>query len=45
MKEKAKQVESMIRKKTDLEKEMCECKEKMGRILNYAILKGDETLV
>lgn len=43
-KAKSKQVEMLQQKKFDLEKEMCDCKEQMGRILNYAITSGNNEM-
>lgn len=44
MKVKAKVVEDLVQKKEILEKKMCECKEQMGNILNYAIMKGNNKM-
>ena len=43
-KAKSKAVEQLQQKKYDLEKEMCDCKERMGRILNFAITSGNNEM-
>lgn len=43
-KKKARTVEALQQKKEELEREMCECKEQMGRILNFAITSGNHEM-
>ena len=43
-KQKAKGVEQLLAKKEAMEKDMCDCKEQMGRILNFAMTSGNNDM-
>jgi hypothetical protein len=43
-KQKAKGVEQLLAKKEALERDMCNCKEQMGRILNFAMTSGNNDM-
>jgi hypothetical protein len=45
LKQKNQQILGLVKKKEELEIAICECKETMGKIFNYAIMTGNDKLM
>jgi hypothetical protein len=45
LKQKNQQVMALFKKKEELENSICECKEIVGKIFNYAIMTGNDRLM